>query len=323
MPGPENSGVPGRGRRPAHAAQLQLLAVSVLFGATLPVIQYGLQFFGSFTFMAIRFAIGAAILVAISLRQIVQMPRTQLAASSLTGVLAFAAWGAQTAALNYSSVSKVGFITALYVPIVALLTAVMGRRAPGGLATAGILASTAGMMLLSLGPAMDLAVGRGEILALGSALAMAGLIVGIDKLAPAADAGAVAATQVAVTAVLSTAMVLSTGEPLPAAPWTGWASPVFMGISVTAVGFALMNRAQKHVPAMAATLLYALEPVWSALTGYLDGNRLSALNWAGCAAIAGGLILSQPRGKPPGTDATPKEHHAPSPEPGNTMDQLR
>lgn len=299
--------VPGVTSRPPPTSSprfacTQLLLVSALFGATLPIIQFGLRFFGPFTFMAIRFVVGSVILAAVFAHRIARMSRRQLAAGALTGVLAFAAWSLQTAALQYSTVSMVGFITAMYVPLVAILSAAIFRQMMSRLSLAGVAFSTAGMLLLSLGPGLAPQIGRGELLTLGCALATACHILAIDRFVTAADAAALATVQVATVAVLSTALAILMREPLLAEPLTAWASPTFMGIFATALGFVLMNRAQQHITAMAATLIYALEPAWSGLTGFLVGNHLSLPNWFGCISILLGTFVSQlgPRSARPG-----------------------
>lgn len=276
----------------------QLVLVSALFGATLPAVQYSLGFLGSFTFMAVRFTTGAVILVVLFAPRIIRMTRQQFASGILIGFFASAAWGLQTAGLRYSSVSKVGFLTALYVPFVTLITIVLFRQWTSRRARCGVISSTAGLMLLSLGPDLDLHIGPGEILTLACAVATAGHIVAIARFAPAADADALAAVQVLTAAVLSFALALSFKEPFAAPPLSAWATAILMGILATALGFVLMNRAQQHVNATTATLLYALEPVWSGLTGYLIGDRLNALNWLGCVAILLGVVLSQPKFTP-------------------------
>jgi drug/metabolite transporter (DMT)-like permease len=44
-----------------------------------------------------------------------------------------------------------------------------------------------------------------------------------------------------------------------------------------------------------ATLIYALEPAWTGLFGYLVGERLGMLAWVGCICILFAMIVGSIR----------------------------
>jgi drug/metabolite transporter (DMT)-like permease len=51
---------------------------------------------------------------------------------------------------------------------------------------------------------------------------------------------------------------------------------------------------QQFVSGTRAALIYALEPIWAALTGYLlAGDKLSLLAWIGCVCILSGMIAGR------------------------------
>lgn len=282
----------GPARRAGPRVYAQLVLASVLFGGTLPFVQHALGFIGPYTFLALRFTIGSVLLLAVYGSRVVRMPPKQLLAGVLIGVFAFAAWLLQTLGLQHSTVSKVGFITALYVPFVTLLSVLVWRRPPSRRAVAGVALSTVGLMLLSLGLDLDLRFGVGEWLVLACAVATASHIVAIGRFAPDADAGALATVQVVAAAVLSVGVIPFSGETLPGdVPVSAWLAVVVMGVFATALCFALMNHAQRFVSDVHATLVYALEPVWSAVAGFLIGDRLTPVNWVGAAVILAGLLL--------------------------------
>ena len=68
-----------------------------------------------------------------------------------------------------------------------------------------------------------------------------------------------------------------------------------MGILGTAVVIGAMNWAQKTVPPMRATLIYALEPVWAGLLGLLLGESFTTAAAIGSGLILVGIVLAELR----------------------------
>jgi drug/metabolite transporter (DMT)-like permease len=68
-----------------------------------------------------------------------------------------------------------------------------------------------------------------------------------------------------------------------------------MGTADMAFCYVAMNWAQRFVSSTKASLIYALEPVWAGLFGYLAGQTLSLPAWFGCACIFLGMIASSIR----------------------------
>ena len=55
-----------------------------------------------------------------------------------------------------------------------------------------------------------------------------------------------------------------------------------------------MNRVQQFIGGTRVALIYALEPVWAALTGLLlAGDVLSVPAWIGCGFILAGMIVGR------------------------------
>jgi drug/metabolite transporter (DMT)-like permease len=54
-----------------------------------------------------------------------------------------------------------------------------------------------------------------------------------------------------------------------------------------------MNGVQQFTSSAHAALIYALEPVFAGLFGYLAGETLSAPAWLGCGLIFTGMIAAE------------------------------
>jgi drug/metabolite transporter (DMT)-like permease len=77
--------------------------------------------------------------------------------------------------------------------------------------------------------------------------------------------------------------------------WTVWGALLVTGIFASALAFLVQTWAQGQASATRTALVFAMEPVFTAVFGYaLAGDRLGALGWTGCAAIMAGIVLSEP-----------------------------
>ena len=118
-------------------------------------------------------------------------------------------------------------------------------------------------------------------------------IVLVGKFAPKADAINLSVVQIGVVGLLSAVFIPLMGEPLVMPPAPVWWSALFMGVMATAVSLAIMNWAQKYISSTRATLIYALEPVFAGLLGYIAGESLSLPALLGCLLIVAGMLASE------------------------------
>jgi drug/metabolite transporter (DMT)-like permease len=64
---------------------------------------------------------------------------------------------------------------------------------------------------------------------------------------------------------------------------------------VSAIAFGLQLYGQRRVSASRTALVLMLEPVFAAILGYLDGERLGAAGAAGAGLILAGILVSEYR----------------------------
>jgi drug/metabolite transporter (DMT)-like permease len=83
-----------------------------------------------------------------------------------------------------------------------------------------------------------------------------------------------------------------TGETVPSFSWIRLAAAVGLGVASALIQLT-MNWAQKSVPPMRATVIYAGEPVWGGNIGRLSGDQLPALAIAGAGLIVLGVLISE------------------------------
>src|SRR5215208_1797359 len=143
-------------------AELALLVVAGLWGATFVMVKDALADVGPMTFVAFRFALAAvAMLPFLWLGPQGSKTRgsgpestvsTGLVWAGLTvGACLFAGYAFQTAGLQFTGAGRAGFITGLSVVIVPVLGAVLERNPIRRSVLVGVGCATAGLGLLSLG----------------------------------------------------------------------------------------------------------------------------------------------------------------------------
>lgn len=272
-----------------------MVMVSMIWGSTFLIVQDSIRYAGPFTFLAIRFGIGALVLAAIFHKRLAQITRAEIITGSIIGLFLFGTYALQTTGLQYISSSKAGFITGMYVPLVAILSVLLLRQKLTSGSVLGVILSAVGITFISINSSWQFTLGLGELLTLGCAVAAALHVIAISKFAPRVDAMNLALVQTAFTAVLCLIAMPIAGEPfvLPSLPV--WGSALFLGVAATAFALAVMNRAQQVVSSVQATLIYAMEPVWAGLFGILAGERLGLFAYIGCGCIFLGMVIGELR----------------------------
>ena len=267
-------------------AHVALVAAAFFFGTTFVVVKDAVRDVGPVPFLGVRFAIGAAVAWLVARRR----PATQgwLRAGVLTGIVLMVGYLFQTIGLQYTTATRSAFFTYLLLPVVPVLSAVVLRRPPTATTVAGIAVALVGVFLLN---GATLALGRGEALTLGCALAFAVQIVMLAELAPKHDTHRLNSVQLGVVAV----GCLVPGFFLGGYDFTfqAWWAAAYTGVAASAVAFGCMVWAQQWVGPSRTALLLMLEPVFAGIAGYLVGDRLGALGVAGALLILAGILVAE------------------------------
>lgn len=286
------------------AGPLMLLLTAMIWGAAFVAQSVGLDYVGPFTLNAVRFLVGGVFLlpcIALLRRSGVRpggsgSRRDLLAAGLVCGALLAVASSLQQIGLAYTTVSKAGFLTALYVILVPILGLLVGKRV-GRLVWVCVVLSVAGLYLLCMaGPA---ALGTGDLLMLLCALVFALHILAIDHFAPRVDTLALSCLQFFVCGVLCGIPMLVLERPAPGDILLAWKPILYAGVLSSGVGYTLQAVAQRRTDPTVASLILCMESVFSALFGWLLlGQSLSPRELAGCGLMLLAILLAQlPEGR--------------------------
>ena len=281
-------------RRSRLKYELVLVLMSIIWGATFLVTKGTLKLIGPFTYLGLCYTVATLTLIAIFHKRLRSLTRVELFSGCLIGVFLFAGYGFQTVGLQWTTVSKAGFLTGLYVPLVPLFALLFLRQRVPGMAVLGVALSVIGLLLLSLSPQFNLVFGKGEVLILCCAVAFALQVILVGKFAPDVDAINLAIIQLGLTAILSFIAIPLNHEPLAPPPLVAWIPVLLLGIMDMAFTLTAMNWIQQYVSSTRATLIYALEPVWATLFGVLiAGDVLNTAAWIGCGCILAGMVTGR------------------------------
>lgn len=278
---------------PFRRQELALVAITMFWGGTFPIIHYALTLCGPFFFVGCRFILAALLLGFCFRKALREAAPHDVFAGCVIGVVAFLGYFLQTYGLQTISSSRSAFLTALYVPLVPIMQWLFLRRPPTFMNWIGVLCAFAGLLLMAGPGNAGGSFGRGEAATLCGAVVFAGEIIAIGFFAGRVQLQCVTFVQLLTAGVLSLLLMLVTGEPAPA-DHLDLALALAAGLGLaTAVIQLTMNWAQRSVSPTRATLIYASEPVWGGFFGRLTGDRLPLPALIGAACIVTGVLVSE------------------------------
>jgi drug/metabolite transporter (DMT)-like permease len=270
-------------------ALLALVAVTAVWGVTFVQVKDALELYPLFAFLAVRFAIATLVLAPAAAPRLRGVPWKVACGLGLLLALGYAL---QTAGLERTSVSSAGFITGLYVVFTPVFAFTLFRIRVGRWVIAGVALAVAGLAFLS-GVGIGDPFGDGLVL-LGSA-AYSLQIALLERYAAVVDAIGFTFVEMTTAFVAFSAIALALGEVEVPRGWVVWGALLVTGVFASAVGYLVQTWAQRQLSAARTALLFALEPVWTAVFGYwLAGDRLGVVGWVGAGLIMAGIVVAEP-----------------------------
>jgi len=281
---------------PQWKADLSLLFVTVIWGATFTVVKSAMEDITPFYFLAARFTLASLTLAL--LPGTIDGLRQNWRLTVLPGLMLTAGFALQTTGLLYTSASRAGFITGLSVVLVPLIVSIRHRAWPPVQVMGGVLLATLGLYFLS-GAGQD-GLNIGDFLVFGCAISFALQIITIGKRAKSINPLSFALGMTALAALNFWLLAIGLERP-PAAITLPVIFAVGMtGLLATALAFYLQCRMQQFTSATHTALIFSAEPVFAAVFGYLlAGERLGLVGILGGALIVTGIIVAELRSPTP------------------------
>ncbi len=284
------------------------------------------------TFTAMRSAIGTAFLMClvfvfdISSKKkgtYVKMTRDEKKYLLMSGMICgvFLAGGVLFQQMGISlgtEPGKAGFITAMYILIVPVLTMLFGKKV-SGITWVSLFVALVGLFLLCINVeelSLSSLFSSGDLFVMLCALVYSFHITAIDKFAPKVDGIKLSCVQFAVATIILTVLALIFEEPKLSQAGEAWFELLYAGVGSSGIAFTLQIIAQKHLSPVMATLLMSFESVFALVSemfvymtipavftavnvgipAFLQNSDYSmptVLNFVGCGIIFVAILLAQ------------------------------
>jgi len=204
-----------------------------------------------------------------------------------------------------ASEARAGFLTALYVILVPLISVLLGKRLSPALIAAVAIAMV-GTRFLCFSEGVS-GFYLGDLLILLCSVSFSLHILTIDRYVDAVGGIALSFWQFSVCAVLSGMLSLFFETPSWQNVLTAAPQILYLGLFSSGIAYTLQIIGQKFAEPTVASLTMSLESVFAALGGWmLAGNSLSSHELLGCLLVFCGIVLAQIP-FPPKKKSTPKD----------------
>jgi drug/metabolite transporter (DMT)-like permease len=275
-----------------------LLLAAVIWGFGFVAQKEGMDHIGPYAFNAFRFAIGAIVVLLITVirdrKKLTGISKNDVLKGCLTGFVLFLASTTQQAGLVYTTAGNAGFITGLYVVLVPALSFIMWKQRTSKLSILGAVLATAGLYLLSIN--YEIKIKYGDLLILVSAFFWAYHVLFLGRFAPKMSAFVLALIQFSFCSLLSFIMVIFKESPDVSSLVSCSYSLLYSGVLSVGVAFTLQTIGQKKSPPAHAAIIMSLESLFAVLGGWLMlSETMTARILIGCAFMLCGMFLSQVR----------------------------
>lgn len=275
-----------------HWANLSLLAITLVWGATFVVVKRATEDLPVFPFLTLRFGLAFLTLLPFVWTQRADLTRSSLYKGLGIGSILFLGYASQTVGLQYTSASNAGFITGLSVVLVSILVALTTRKLPRPSLVVGIMSATLGLALLTLGK--NLSLNSGDLILLICALSFALQIYLVGRYAPSENPTILAAGQILAVSVLSG--ISSFFFPHGPLNFTSnvWFGILLTAIPATSIAYVVQMKMQQFTTPTHTALIFSAEPVFSAVFAFfLAGEILTPRGLAGAALVLSGMLFAE------------------------------
>ncbi len=280
---------------------LMPLSAAMIWGTAFVAQSLGANHMEPFGFNALRFFIGFLFLffMCMLLRSyrrrkglsVQPVNRELLLGGFLCGLALAVATALQQKGLETTSSGKAGFITALYIVIVPIISLVMGKKAPKALLFSVPLA-VVGLYCLCI--TEDFRISSGDFYIFLCALCFSAHIMIIDHYTQKVSGVEMSCIQFLTASLLSSLGIFFTDFPTLTAVQECLLPLLYLGIFSSGVAYTLQILAQKGSNPTVVSLLLSLESVFAVLAGaLLLHDQMSGKEYFGCVLMLTAVVLAQ------------------------------
>ena len=227
-----------------------------------------------------------------SREKIIDFNKRELLGGSLLGVIVVIASGLQQIGIENTDAGKAAFITALYVVVVPILSAFLGKR-PGINAIISVPIAVIGFYFLCVKPGSSLEFS--DLLVLLCAIVFACHIITVDRLSPGCDGFRMSCVQFVTAFILNLVIALIFERPLsPSGIVDALPSLLYLGVMSSGIAYTLQIVGQKEADPTVAAIILSLESVFGVIgSALILKEKMTEREYIGCAVVFLAVLLSQ------------------------------
>lgn len=279
---------------------LLLILTALVWGSGFIAQSTGMDYIGPNTFNGMRMLLGAFILFPIAMYKRNRKPTTgsdkdyrALAINGIIcGIILCAASTIQTLGMAYTTPGKSGFITAMYIIFIPLISIVLGKKITLRTVLCAVIALVGMYMLCVTGNGNSL--NFGDFLTLISAFLFSFHIIFIDNAADKVDAIEFSCLQFFVCGVINLVISVLFEHPSLDVVKQCTIPILYSGILACGVGYTLQPVAQRYTDPTTASILMSLESVFALIFGIIIlGNSPTIYELLGSAIMFVAIIIIQ------------------------------
>ena len=283
---------------------LLLLLTALIWGLAFVAQSEGMKHVGPFTYQASRMLLGAlALIITIKIsdskkkksgtyeKMSPESSKILVRSGIICGIALFVASSLQQCGIQYTTVGKAGFITALYILFVPVIGIFLKKRMS---AKKWLCVAVAILGLFFLCVTENFTFTKGDILVLLCSVSFAVHILIIDKFAPQIDGVRLSCMQFLVCGLISLAVMFIFETPRISSITSAWISILYSGVLSCGVGYTLQIIGQKDTAPALASLLMSFESVFAVIFGILLLKQVpTPREILGCALMFAAIVAAQ------------------------------
>ncbi len=276
-----------------------LLLTAFIWGSAFVAQSVGMDYVGPFTFIALRFGLGALVVLPFGAFLNKKNPEqaahydkhATLKGGILCGLALFTASSSQQIGIMTTSAGKAGFITALYIVLVPLMGLFMKKKIGLNVWVSVVIASV-GLYLLCIKE--NFTIAGGDFYLLLCALIFSIHILLISRFSSEADCIKMSGIQFLTCAVIALPLMFIFEKPVLADISAAWMPVLYAGLLSSGVAYTLQVVAMRSIKPEIASIILSLESVFAAVSGWLLlKEMMSPKEILGSALMFAAVILAQ------------------------------
>lgn len=283
---------------PSWKAEIMLLLMTVIWGATFLFIKMGLDFTGPFFYLILRFTVALTLCVLVFWNKLNFKDKDLLKKGLSLGLIFGAGFILQTKGLEYTSIQKSAFITGLTVVITPFTFKIISKRNILLFSKIGVIIAFLGLYIFTEPDFSDL--NKGDIFTFASTFCWAIFIPLLDKFTYQNETKYLTINLVflQLLSMISVAIIgffiFEFDEFHLQLDVNLIASVLFNGIMASFVLMFIHTNFQKYTTPVKAALIFSLEPIFAAFFAFLFLQEyLTQIELIGASVLFTGVLVSE------------------------------